>query len=130
MHHRAVFIEFSGQFPRTLDPGPLDTTPNSTQIIININQFSISGCDSWFGQKFVKCGPTCVPEVLQNLNKCDILENAIEDDDTKNEKRDLDDDVRFLNLGSSEIKWFITSMGLIFVILILVVGNLAYCLKR
>ena len=90
-----------------------------------------------------------IPEVFQNLNNCDNLENNIEDDtqndkileikleeDTsqysaQDDKRDLDDVVHFLNLASSEFNiWFITSMGLIFVILILVIGILAYCLKR
>ena len=109
-----------------------------------MNQFFLSGCDSWFGQKFVKCGQTCVPEVFQNLNKCDIPENNMEDDtqtdkiiennqggyEIQNDKGDLDE-VHFLNLASSEFNiWFIISMGLIFVILILVIGILAYCLKR
>ena len=91
--------------------------PSSNSILKGINQFTFSGCDSWFGQKFVKCGPNCVPEVLQNLNKCDILKNGMEDN-TKNENRDLID-VGFLNLASSELNiWFITSMVLMFVILI------------
>ena len=95
------------------------TLPRSPDLD-NKYKFSISGCKSWFGQKFVKCGPTCVPEVFQNLGECENLENGMEDGTTKNEKRDLVD-ARFLNLTSSEFNiWFITSMGLIFVILILV----------
>ena len=89
-----------------------------------MNKFFLSGCDSWFGQKFVKCGPTCVPEVFQG--ECENLENGMEDGTTKNEKRDLVD-VHFLNLTNSEFNiWFITSMGLIFVILILYLESLFF----
>ena len=58
-----------------------------------------------------------------------IIENNKGGYEIQNDKGDLDE-VHFLNLASSEFNiWFIISMGMIFVILILVI-ILAYCLKR
>ena len=68
------------------------------------------------------CGPICVPELFQSLNKCDFLQNNV-NNDTQN--------YNLLNLTSYEFNvWFITAMGIILVIVILVIVILAYCLKR